>query len=199
MYIAWFGWFGWDEKLVLSLHNSTDCEALSNFTMKLRNQDGNSFLSSLSFSILILCLNLLPQVSSVRNGDFKQCKDSSFCRRTRRLSHYVEEKTTPDNQFQSPYSIPSDSSANPSFHAENSTLVYPLTSALHPHVQFQLQFIFHDDGTSRVKLDEIGQKHSGWKRYDEAQMWGIENQPKTEEQGKVDWNFHQHKGQTVVR
>lgn len=140
------------------------------------------FLLLSSLVVLLISQQQSSLVSAVRSGDFKQCQDSSFCRRIRRLSDYVDSKSN----FKSPYSF-KQQRPEPTFHSSNSTLVLALHSAIHPNVEFQLQFHFHKDGSSRVKMDQIGEKHNGWRRYDEASLWAIHNQPQLQDgEGNVD-------------
>ena len=111
---------------------------------------------------------------AVRPGDFKKCEDSSFCRRTRRLSSYVEAESTQSQPFKSPYYILPGST---SFDEKEATLTASVKSALHPEIDFALQILFYNDGTSRLKLDQTGQRHGGWKRLDGAASWAIDEQP----------------------
>lgn len=129
-------------------------------------------LATLVAALSVLLLSAMPAVA-VREGDFKKCADSSFCRRIRRLSSL-------DPAPPSPYSI-----AIPSFNAASSVLTTPVTSALYPDVQFELQIRFHKDGTARLKMDQVGQTLGGFKRYAEAEQYAIDSQPVPAEEGSV--------------
>lgn len=122
---------------------------------------------------LVGILLAVPATVAVRPNDFKKCKDSSFCRRIRRLSSYVEDRSAESaGHFESPYYISSSS-----FDSKASVLSTRVKSALHPHVDFSLDVLFYDDGTSRLKMDESAPRYGNWKRYDEAAAWAIDQQP----------------------
>lgn len=129
-------------------------------------------LVSLVAACSVLLLSALPAVA-VREGDFKKCADSSFCRRIRRLSSL--EPAPP-----SPYSI-----VTPTFDSASSLLTTPVKSALYPDVQFELQIRFHQDGTARLKMDQVGKTFGNFKRYAEAEQYAIDSQPVPAEQGTV--------------
>lgn len=125
---------------------------------------------------------------AVRPNDFKKCSDSSLCRRLRRLSTYSDEHSTPDKQFRSPYSLHRRGDADEvTFDSATSTLRSPVLSALHPDIEFALEVRFHADGTARVRMDEVGNRYGGWKRYDEAEKWAIESQPVPAPAEQVSW------------
>lgn len=112
---------------------------------------------------------------AVREHDFKKCRDSSFCRRIRRQSDYVEQWQQDHNQpFTSPYFVPEHT---PTFVHANASINLPLSSVLHPDIQFELSLTFFKDGTARVRADQVGDRYGGWKRYDEAAIWAIEQLP----------------------
>jgi alpha 1,3-glucosidase len=131
---------------------------------------------------LLAAVCLLSIVSAVRQGDFKKCENSSFCRRIRRLSSYVESESTTSKPFKSPYYI---SPKSTSFNEKEATLTALVKSVLHPEIDFELQVLFYNDGTSRLKLDQIGQRHGGWKRFDGAASWAIDEQPVPAPTGEV--------------
>ncbi|PWN54028.1 alpha-glucosidase II precursor [Violaceomyces palustris] len=141
----------------------------------------------LSLLLSIWSLSSLAPASAVRYHDFKKCKDSSLCTRFRRLSDYVES----NHPFRSPYSITQPPATqtpppSPSFDPLTSTLTYQVHSALHPTVQFQLNITAFQDGTSRIRMDQVGDTYKGWKRYDEAAKWGIEKLPELASQVQVE-------------
>lgn len=150
-----------------------------------------------AFAALAFAFTVQP-ANAVREGDFKKCKDSSFCRRIRRLSSYVEAPESTlgsadaDSKFQSPYSIV----GTPVFDDSLAQLKASVGSALHPQIKFGLQVLFYKDGTSRVMMDEEGQRYGGWKRYDEAAKWAVDQQPEPAEQGTV--NVQSNEKETVV-
>lgn len=125
---------------------------------------------------LLLVLLSSEAVLAVRVHDFKRCHDSSFCRRLRRLSSYAASTT----DFESPYTF-----QKPTFDASSATLTAGIRSALYPEIDFQLQFIFHQDGTARAKMDQVGETYKGWKRYDEAAKWAYERRPILAKPGSV--------------
>lgn len=118
----------------------------------------------------------LHSALAVRHHDFKKCKDSSFCRRIRRQSNYVETWQQNNSQpFTSPYSIPKG--YEPKLDATSGKLTLPLQSALHPEITFSLALSFFRDGTTRVEGDQSGKTYNGWKRYDQAAMWAVDRMP----------------------
>lgn len=135
-------------------------------------------LSVLHLSVVVVAL-LAATVHAVRPADFKKCEDSSFCRRIRRLSGFVETQSAP---FKSPYYIVSSS---PTFDEKQAVLTTSVKSALHPQIDFELKVHFYQDGTSRILMDQIGVRHGGWKRYDGAASWAIDQQPTPAPSGSV--------------
>ncbi len=100
---------------------------------------------------------LADHVQAVREHDFKKCRDSSFCRRIRRQSSYVEQWQQDNRKpFTSPYFIPSPSL---NFVHSNASINLPLSSALHPDIQFELSLTFFKDGTARVRADQVGERY----------------------------------------
>ncbi|KAJ1019567.1 hypothetical protein NDA18_006045 [Ustilago nuda] len=125
--------------------------------------------------LVVLGALLADQAQAVQEKDFKKCRDSSFCRRIRRQSDYVEQwQQDHKTPFTSPYYIPSHT---PNFVHTNASISLPLASALHPDIEFELYLTFFKDGTARVRADQVGQRYGGWKRYDEASKWAIEQLP----------------------
>ncbi|KAK0536391.1 glucosidase II [Tilletia horrida] len=141
-----------------------------------------SLLSLALLGASLVLLSVLPQSAlAVRQHDFKQCKDSSFCRRLRRLSDYVKEHTLPDKQgFVSPYSLNWFN-----FNAESATLQLPVFSHLHPNVKFEMLVYLHADGSARVTMDERYDTYNKLRRYSEASKWAFENPPIPAPQGSV--------------
>lgn len=133
-------------------------------------------LAALLPALLLFVITSPTPALAVRAHDFKKCSDSSFCRRLRRLSSYAANTTG----FQSPYSV-----QRTHFDTASSTLTAPIKSALHPGVDFEAQIVFHADGTARVKMDQVGDRYKGWKRYDEAQKYAYETQPQLAPKGSV--------------
>lgn len=123
--------------------------------------------------LLLATLSSVPSACAVRHGDFKKCADSSFCRRLRRLSSLPEPR-------HSPYSL-----GAVSFAPNLAQLRAPVTSALHPDVEFELNVNLHADGTARVRMDQVGERYKDFKRYDEAARWAIETQPVPAQEGSV--------------
>lgn len=144
---------------------------------------GTARRAQCSYLIVIALFCFAAFTYAVRPGDFKKCEDSSFCRRIRRLSSYVEAESTSAQPFRSPYYITPGSI---SFNEKEATLTASVKSALHPEIDFELQVLFYHDGTSRLKLDQTGQRHGGWKRFDGAASWAIDEQPIPSPVGEVD-------------
>ncbi|CAD6897786.1 unnamed protein product [Tilletia controversa] len=133
--------------------------------------------SAFAFALLsagLVLLAVIPQSAlAVRQNDFKQCKDSSFCRRLRRLSDYSAKHTLPDDKgFISPYSINWFN-----FLDQTASLVMPVFSSLHPGVNFELVIRIHADGSARVTMDEKHGAYKDLKRYSEAENWAFEKPP----------------------
>jgi alpha 1,3-glucosidase len=145
--------------------------------------------------VTLLSLICLASIAySVRPADFKKCNDSSFCRRIRRLSKYVEAESTPSHPFKSPYYIASGSSA---FEDSDSTLTASIKSALHPEIDFELKVHFYQDGTSRLKMDQVGHRYGGWKRYDGAASWAFDKLPVPAAKESLQVDIGEH--ETVVQ
>lgn len=108
-------------------------------------------------------------VLAVRPGDFKKCHDVSFCRRFRRIADHVE--TT---GVASPYSVGTHRVEDA---AQDARMRWPVHSALHPDIQFELTMSFFADGNARVQMDEVGERYQGWKRYDETPVWTVVEMP----------------------
>lgn len=151
--------------------------------------------TALPMPLVVLALICFATIAySVRPADFKKCADSSFCRRIRRLSSYAEGQSSSKDPFKSPYYIASGSS---SFDTSDSSLTASIKSALHPEVDFELKAHFYEDGTSRIMMDQTGHRFGGWKRYDGAASWAIDQQPIPAASGSVRVEQTQH--ETVVR
>ncbi|PWN41673.1 alpha-glucosidase II precursor [Ceraceosorus guamensis] len=119
----------------------------------------------LLFALFVFLLLASPS-SAVREHDFKKCADSSFCRRIRRLSSLPEHA--------SPYAL----SSQPLYHPEDSTVTARVFNALHTNISFDLQLDILEDGSTRVRLDEVGQTYNDLRRYDQAHQYAIENKPR---------------------
>ena len=85
-------------------------------------------------------------------------------------SSYSEQHAS---QFTSPYSI---EGKGVTFDASQSILTSRVSNALHPEVQFDLRIHFYNDGTSRITLDQGGERYKDWKRFDQAAAWAIDEQ-----------------------
>ena len=77
-------------------------------------------------------------------------------------------------------------------------MTLPVKSALHPEIDFEVRFVFHQDGTARFLMDQIGQRYGGWKRYNEAASWAYQKEllPASDDSVKV---TEKKKGLTLVR
>ncbi|KAN0062719.1 glucosidase II [Thecaphora frezii] len=163
-------------------------------------------LLGLSTAFTVLCCLLLvlhqaPLSRAVRPRDFKKCGDSSFCRRFRRQSSYVEQWQKDHGQpFTSPYSLPLPAQQALKFDKEKAQLSTPVRSALYPDIDFQLWFTFFRDGSARVQMDQVGERFGGWKRYDEAHVWGIDQMPQlANAEGETSVEVDHEAGITQVR
>lgn len=142
--------------------------------------------------IALACLVSLSY--SVRPGDFKKCEDSSFCRRIRRLSTFVESESSTSQAFKSPYYIATGSII---VNKKDSTFTASVKSALHPQIDFELKVLFYNDGTSRIKMDQVGERYGKWKRFDGAASWAIDQQPIPADSDTI--QFEQNEKETKVQ
>jgi alpha 1,3-glucosidase len=121
----------------------------------------------LGFTALVLCLFLITVVA-VKQGDFKSCSQSGFCRRGRALS--ARAKASPD--WRSPYSVDASSVAIAS---DQASFIAVVKSSIYPAVKFGLEVKVHNDGVVRVRMDEVDGLR---KRYDEAASWALVTEPR---------------------
>lgn len=108
-------------------------------------------------------------VHAVKREDFKECHQTSFCRRLRGIA----DKQAANADFASPYSV-SDPARTPS--AEGLSWTFPLHSSLYPDVQFEMRVDLLEEGIVRVRADEVNSP-SGLQRYNETAAWVLTGDP----------------------
>ncbi|KAL5638373.1 hypothetical protein ACGC1H_005151 [Rhizoctonia solani] len=124
---------------------------------------------------LILLATLTEVALGVKHHDFKSCSQSGFCRRGRAIAQRAQDAGA---NWASPYTI---DTTNLRISPDRSKITMPVKSSIHPDVKFQLSVVVHEDGTARVRMDEVdGLK----KRYDGAADWALISTPETR---GVDW------------
>lgn len=122
-----------------------------------------------SLLLVVLVLAYAALVTAVNPGVFKECSDSSLCRRFRRTAAHVEQHAP----FASPYSADDVSQAS----LRGGVLHTTVRSALHPGVHFALNVTFFGDGTARLRMDEASPTHRGLRHYGEAATWVLKTLP----------------------
>ncbi|KAL7424252.1 glucosidase II [Cryptotrichosporon argae] len=114
--------------------------------------------------LTLLPLFLLPWiVAAVKQEDFKQCHQTSFCRRLRSLADRAPPR--------SPYSLGAASAAGDGW-------VFPVSSSLYPEIKFELVVDVLDGGAFRVRMDELDSR-TGFQRYNETAKWALLGAPTT--------------------
>ncbi|CAE6475272.1 unnamed protein product [Rhizoctonia solani] len=124
---------------------------------------------------LILLAALAEVTLGVKHHDFKSCSQSGFCRRGRAIAKRAEEAGV---NWASPYTI---DTTNLRISPDRSKITMPVKSSIHPNVKFQLSVVVHEDGTARVRMDEVDGLR---KRYDGAADWALASAPEVR---GVDW------------
>jgi len=127
----------------------------------------------LALAALATASCLLTPALAVKQEDFKQCAQSSFCRRLRQLSDKQLDSPT---SFQSPYTVgPASTTAGTIDHASWS---FPISTSLYPDIAFELRIdiLAQGDGIARIRMDEVGSK-TPWKRYNETAKWVLVSEP----------------------
>ncbi|CEL52664.1 alpha 1,3-glucosidase [Rhizoctonia solani AG-1 IB] len=139
-------------------------------------QTGKRSLAKMRLSTQLILLAAVAEVAlGVRHQDFKSCSQSGFCRRGRAISKRANEAGA---KWASPYTI---DTTNLRVSADRSKITVPVKSSLHPDIKFQLSVVVHEDGTARVRMDEVdGLK----KRYDGTADWALASIPEVR---GVDW------------
>ncbi|WWD16176.1 hypothetical protein CI109_100601 [Kwoniella shandongensis] len=124
--------------------------------------------STMLLAFVAPLLLLLPFTLAVKREDFKECAQTSFCRRLRSLAGRQE--SAPQGTFHSPYSL-SDPVAVTN---EGGSWTWPLRSELYPSVRFELRVdvLAEGDGIVRVRVDEVGST-TPFKRYNETAKWAL--------------------------
>ena len=72
---------------------------------------------------------------------------------------------------------------------------------MHPDINFAFTVHFLKDGVVRMKMDRVGERYGGWKRYDEAGKWAFVDEDGNEtvrpaQKGEV--KVHTKEGITVA-
>ncbi|WRT67414.1 uncharacterized protein IL334_004385 [Kwoniella shivajii] len=126
-----------------------------------------SVLSPLSLSLALAVL-LLPFTMGVKQEDFKQCSQTSFCRRLRSIANRQEEASA--GSFNSPYSLSAPEAL------EVGAWNWNLKSTLYPQINFQLRvdILEEGDGIVRVRVDEVDST-TPFQRYNETARWALLN------------------------
>jgi alpha 1,3-glucosidase len=110
---------------------------------------------------------LAAEALAVKRSDFKTCDQSGFCKRGRALASRAKDAST----WKSPYSIDPSSVA---ISAQKSAFTASVTSSIYPEIKFELDVRAHDDGTFRIRMDEVDGLR---KRYDETAKWALIKEP----------------------
>ncbi|KAG8829063.1 hypothetical protein FRC20_008771, partial [Serendipita sp. 405] len=113
-------------------------------------------------------LLLATDVLAVKRHDFKTCDQSGFCKRGRSLASRAK---TASSTWKSPYSIDASSIA---ITAKKSRFTASVISSIYPEIKFELDVRAHEDGTFRVRMDEVDGLR---KRYDETAKWALIQEP----------------------
>jgi mannosyl-oligosaccharide alpha-1,3-glucosidase len=121
----------------------------------------------------LLLSSLLPAVLAVKSQDFKTCADAGFCRRGRALASRSNDA---GSSWRSPYSVDSSSILT-----DVSSLTATIRSSLYPDINFSLEVHIHDDGVTRIRMDEVNGLR---KRYNESATWALVGKPRL---GNVNW------------
>jgi len=105
----------------------------------------------------------------VKQEDFKQCHQSSFCRRLRGIAGKQEASR---DAFQSPYTV--GPPATTSGTIDHASWSFPVTSSLYPEISFELRvdILEKGDGIARIRMDEVN-SHTPFKRYNETAKWAL--------------------------
>lgn len=119
--------------------------------------------------LLVLSLGIAA-VLAVKQEDFKQCGQSSFCRRLKAIASRQE--AAPKGAFVSPYSLGSPIDTPGA--SDASSWTWPMRSSLYPEIQFDLRVdvLEQGDGIVRVRVDEVGSK-TPLRRYNETAKWAL--------------------------
>ena len=146
-----------------------------------------------SFLFTLLLVALCSIVMGVKQEDFKQCSQSSFCRRLRAIGTKQSEATP--GSFKSPYSL---GSHIPTSGPETASWTWPVKSALYPEIAFNLRvdILERGDGIVRIRMDEVGSK-TKFKRYDETAKWALVD-PEPALNSSSGTTFHSTNWRTII-
>lgn len=146
-----------------------------------------------TLNLVAVAALLSASTQAVKHEDFKKCHDAAFCRRGRALAARALEAGP--SQWQSPYSL--DKTALSFSNAAKSAFTIPVKSSIHPNVKFTLQVLVHEDGVVRVRMDEVYETDSKWRRYDEAAQWALIREPTLA--SHVDWKVGKNDIRTTYK
>lgn len=114
-------------------------------------------------------------VHAVKREDFKECHQTSFCRRLRAIA----DKQVASADFASPYSV-SDPKRTPD--ADGLSWIFPLHSSLYPDVSFEMRVDLLEEGIVRVRADEVNSPLD-LQRYNETAKWVFDGEPRIAKDG----------------
>ncbi len=112
--------------------------------------------------ILLILLATATASLAVKQEDFKQCAQTSFCRRLRSIASRQEEPG-----FHSPYSL-----SSPKGSLDSSSWTWDIRTSLYPEILFELRVDILAGDIARIRADEVGSK-TPWKRYNETAQWAL--------------------------
>lgn len=115
---------------------------------------------------------------AVKREDFKECHQTSFCRRLRAIA----DKQAGSADFASPYSV-STPRATPD--ADGLSWTFPMRSSLYPDIEFELRVDLLENDIARVRADEVNSA-SGRQRYNETAKWVLAGEPALAPTGSTD-------------
>jgi alpha 1,3-glucosidase len=119
---------------------------------------------------------LAAEALAVKKHDFKTCSQANFCKRGRELAARAQEASS---TWVSPYSVDTSSiTISPS----KSSFTAKVLSSIYPEITFELDVRAHEDGTFRIRMDEVDGLR---KRYDETAKWALIREPTLSE--SISW------------
>ncbi|WOO82688.1 Glucosidase 2 subunit alpha [Vanrija pseudolonga] len=123
-------------------------------------------------TLALLALIAAPATTAVKKEDFKECAQTSFCRRLRSIAGRQEAaEADKPGSFASPYTVGS-AVHTPGIDTGASSWTFPLKSSLYPAISFSLRVDALAGGSVRVRVDEVGSS-TKWKRYNETARWAL--------------------------
>lgn len=121
---------------------------------------------------VLATLTLAPDALAVKHEDFKECHQTSFCRRLRSISTRQQEALANKTEFSSPYSLGAPVATAST--KGTASWTFPLASSLYPDITFTLRVdvLKAGDGIVRIRADEVDSA-SQWRRYNETAKWAL--------------------------